>query len=310
MQSTSRHRDARSRDWLLPAALSLVFAAGCSVLTDTAGLFPDVVPGDAGDQTGDGSVISDGAVEDEGAHTPSDASTDQGSPEDSATADGSGDGSTACPPPVAYFSLDTAAVVGTTVKDISGSGNDGVVMGDPSSVVPGKFGDAIQFSSTGSTYITSNVVLGTDANAVFTFAFWYQRAGTADETLLMVPSNDPRYSLWLTGNNLCFDTGNFDCWGIQDSTLYDRWVHVVAEFHNGLVTQDQLYVDGIKRSLTCATTGGFGPCTTSRTLASPLTIGGTPDFVFHGAIDDFRIYDRALTSGEVQAIFSGKCQPP
>jgi hypothetical protein len=86
---------------------------------------------------------------------------------------------------------------------------------------------------------------------------------------------------------------------------FGEWYHVVATVADGRHT---LYVDGIRHD---AVDGDL-----RSHPDQPLHIGrkGTaePWFFFQGAVDDVRIYDRALTPGEVQELFGegGFTKPP
>ncbi len=90
---------------------------------------------------------------------------------------------------------------------------------------------------------------------------------------------------------------------VTDSTFY----HHVAVTKNG--TTVTFYVDGV----------GVQASPFTRTLAASTTlmIGARTDSFsnfFHGAIDEVRFFDRALTAAEISAIVdpgsAGKCKPP
>ena len=85
----------------------------------------------------------------------------------------------------------------------------------------------------------------------------------------------------------------------------NTWVHLAGTFDG---TTFRFYTNG---QLAAAGPGSLGPATTH-----PLTIGasGSCGWRFAGLIDEVAIYNRALTSTEVTAIYtagsSGKCRPP
>ncbi len=208
---------------------------------------------------------------------------------------------------LAHYSMDPSAVMGTRVVDSSGHGNDATLVGFPASpLTPGRFGDALAFPTT-SAYVDvpSTLAFDTSPGGVNTISLWFYRGSSpaVDDVLVYFPP-DPRYDLWLTGDgNLCINTGNYDCWGIQDATLLDRWVHVVAVLANGPTTGGELWVNGVKRTLSCPVSdGGFQPCTASRTIAPPYSLGGRTDFFFHGRIDEARFYSRRLDPSEIAAL--------
>jgi hypothetical protein len=90
-----------------------------------------------------------------------------------------------------------------------------------------------------------------------------------------------------------------------------RWFHFALVFDGSLPETErvQLYVDGIPGNLS-RHVGRFG--VTTETSDQEVTIGGThepgnplaPANFYRGTIDDIRIYDRALSQGEIEALAS------
>ena len=62
---------------------------------------------------------------------------------------------------------------------------------------------------------------------------------------------------------------------------------------------------------TCIDIGSGTDCGVDAGATEPVTFGGTAStgFTFLGLLEDIRVYDRALTSAEVQAIYSGAACP-
>ncbi|MDB5215408.1 MAG: hypothetical protein JWO86_3335 [Myxococcaceae bacterium] len=291
-------RRPRSR-WGLRGAATAAFVAmvaGCTFITNLDGLAGPVPPDDA-------SLPLDGG--------------------DSALAEAASDGAAtdgaACTPVtnglLGHWTMDTASVLGTRVADTSGKGNDGTIFGAAPAIVPGRFGEALEFpaSSASSTHVeVPSLSLDTAASGVTSISLWFFRSGVGiDDVLIDIPGS-PRFDLWLTGDSghlLCFNTqSNSDCWGIDDPDLRDRWVHVVALFHNGPLTASEMFVDGKKRVLTCTSEPGQA-CDAVRTVGLPLSLGGRNDFFFHGRLDDVRVYRRGLTAVEVAALHDGTACP-
>lgn len=87
---------------------------------------------------------------------------------------------------------------------------------------------------------------------------------------------------------------------IPDSTTLpqNEWVHVAAVYNGSLMF---IYQEGIEIAIR-QNTGDI----TQATPQAPAWLGGNPPIPterpWHGGIDDFRIYDRALTGGEIQAL--------
>ncbi len=213
-----------------------------------------------------------------------------------------------------HWTMDTSTVNGTQLLDTSGHGNDGTLVGfpTPATVPGGRFGDSLAYPSSGAYVNIPTLALDPSSGAVNSISLWYYRANNVSisDVLVLMP-NSPRYALWLTertGLFLCINTASNDCFGVQDSTLHDRWVHVVAMFSNGPTVQSSLYIDGQDRNPSCQSSG-FSACSMQRTVASPVVLGGESTFYFQGWLDEVRIYNRALSASEVTSLYEGTACP-
>jgi hypothetical protein len=216
-----------------------------------------------------------------------------------------------------HWTMDNTTINATQLTDTSGNGNNGTLVGFPTpATAPGKFGQALAYPSSSTAYVTIPTLgLNQSSGTVNSVSLWYYRAAspTVDDVLILLPDS-PRYDLWLgeqaSSYFLCFNTGSSDCYGVQNSTLHDRWVHVVAMFWNGPTVQSSLYIDGQNASPACLGGSGFsGSCGVQRSVAVPVLLGGQHDFMFHGLLDEIRIYDRALTAGEITALYKNTACP-
>lgn len=264
---------------------------------------------------------SNGAAADAGSNPSEGGGASSGGTEPSTPAPDAGDGG--CPTGlVGRWTFDVGTINGSVVADMSGANRSGTLSGNdgPPMSAPGRFGDGLQFQATPSRVTIPNVALDTNANAKNTVSLWFFRAagggGGIDEVLFDMP-NEPRYDLWLTHAGtteyLCINTREFDCWGVEASTvggLRDRWVHVAVVLNNGRTNQTSLYLDGVKRSPTCHTSAGFNDCIHSRTVANPVVLGSGDgsSYPWRGRLDDVRIYSRALGDAEIKSIYDGACQ--
>jgi hypothetical protein len=216
-----------------------------------------------------------------------------------------------------HWTMDNATIHGTQLTDMSGNQNNGTLVGFPTpATVSGKFGQALAYPSSSTAYVNiPTLALDQSPGATNSVSLWYYR-GTSpsiSDVLVLMPDS-PRYDLWVGQESssyfLCVNTGSGDCYGVQNSTLHDRWVHVVAMFWNGPTVQSSLYVDGQNASPACLSGPGFsGSCNVQRTVAAPVVLGGQHDFMFHGLLDEVRIYNRGLTAREVTALYEGTVCP-
>ena len=210
--------------------------------------------------------------------------------------------------------MDAASISGTTLADSSGNHNDGTLVGSfpQTPTAQGRFGDALVYPATGTAYARiPQLALDQASGGINSISLWffYRSGRTSNDVLALLP-NAPRYDLWFhNSNDLCINTGMGECWGIHDTTFLDRWVHVVATFVNGSISQDNLYVDGKGRNAACLA-AGYATCSgVNRSATTPVELGGESDFPFRGMLDEVRIYNRALTGTEVSTLYSGTACP-
>ena len=204
---------------------------------------------------------------------------------------------------VSYWSFDNIA--GKTVKDDFGK-NDGTITGSPE-IVAGKFGTCLKFSSTkGDDFVLVNddpsldVVADTDCSV----ELWLNLVEVRQQMILLKGSDAFGFGYALVMNR--FDTPNINlvkC-GVADQNkeyTFDanNWYHVVAV---QTAPQVEYFVNG-------KSVGVFANASAyTANLAGPLKMGGGNTFGdiadLNGLIDELRIYDRALSAGEVQQNFA------
>jgi MSHA biogenesis protein MshQ len=212
---------------------------------------------------------------------------------------------------IGHWTMDAASISGTRLADSSSNHNDGTLVGFPQNpTAPGRFGEALVYPATTANVRVAQLGLDQASGGINSVSMWFFHGsgGTISDVLALLP-NSPRYDLWLaSGSDLCINTGRGECWGIRNNTLLDRWVHVVAVFVNGSISQGSLYVDGKNGNAACLS--GYAACNgVNGTAALPVELGGESDFPFHGMLDEVRIYNRALTAGEVSTLYSGMACP-
>lgn len=206
--------------------------------------------------------------------------------------------------PVAYYPLGETS--GSTVTEISGSGNNATIT---SQVILGASGPPIgspsaayQFNGIlnhGGTVQLSLPAINTAAGTYNTVAFWMKWDGTQN----IMPFGFTLYDLWFSGGRFGFNTAAGDLLGTASSSLANQWVHVVAEFYNGDVTQSKLFINGVQQSLTQSAT----PSQTTAFATPNAQISGWRQdnfYRFSGALSEFAIYKQALSSGQVTALYN------
>jgi hypothetical protein len=211
--------------------------------------------------------------------------------------------------PLVYLQL--GETTGAVATDVMGA-HDGTItlgaglsQGVPGAIV-GSSDGAVSFTHLGAGRIdlslpTINTTPGTDVSV----EFWMKWSGDPSD---MMPFGFQSYSLLLwnslsPNNAFGFNTGNGDLFGIQGSPVLafaNRWVHVVAVLRNAATPSDisssKLYID----SATQVSSQTATPL--AATASSALRISSWPQstsYLFDGSIDEFAVYNFALTPHQI-----------
>jgi glucose/arabinose dehydrogenase len=193
---------------------------------------------------------------------------------------------------VGAWSFDEAS--GTTATDASGSGNNGAISGPARTA--GKFGNALSFDGVND-WVTVNDANSLDLTNRMTLEAWVRPTGLGDwrTVLLKERPGHLAYALYGSTDNgrpagHVFTNADIALRG-PSALVANTWSHL-AFTYDGATTR--LYVNGTQVA-TAALTGN------ALTSSSPLRIGGNSVWGewFSGAIDEVRIYNRALTATEI-----------
>jgi hypothetical protein len=202
---------------------------------------------------------------------------------------------------IGYWNFDEGS--GTVAHDSSGSGYNGTVNG--ATWTSGKINSALNFNGPTSDVLTPGIALG---NA-FSISAWVNPAVNNQTEFGRIAETQYNGGLYLgvdaTGNNYKFivNTGtgttgscgaSFGC--AQGGAVTSGWHLVTATFDGATAI---LYVDNA--------IVGSDTFTAPGTTNYPLYIGryyGGTGYGWNGGIDEVRLYNRALTSAEVTAIFN------
>ncbi|MFC7133590.1 MULTISPECIES: LamG domain-containing protein [Salinibaculum] len=202
---------------------------------------------------------------------------------------------------VGYWPLDT--VWDGTAEDLSGSGNDGTIIGDISSV-SGQVANAGSFDGDGD-YI--EIGPGPSVGNAFTLATWLQGSGFSHTQYPLAVSkwqagqnrdyligyNGPEGKLYAQFNEE--PTGNKNTmFGPAPTT--GTWYHCVLTY-DGTSGTGKFYVNG---SEVDSSSGPFNE-TSSNLVIGSKDGGGN---VWDGLIDDVRVYARALSDAEVTKLYN------
>ncbi len=213
---------------------------------------------------------------------------------------------------VGYWPFEDAG--GTLIADRSGAGNNGTLFrGDATTWTDGHIGSALYCDGVSAAYvaIASSPALQL-ANSALTFAAWVRCEDTERDAPILAKEGDAGFSYWFG----CFPSAKFGVllsrngseWTTDDrdngAITAGEWTHLVSVWDGHTVRH---YQD----SRIVAEGAAFtAPVWAAGTL---ITIGVNSewDFTrFKGAIDDLRVYSRALSAAEVVALYEYRGGPP
>ncbi|MCB2181050.1 MAG: hypothetical protein KQH63_03365 [Desulfobulbaceae bacterium] len=205
---------------------------------------------------------------------------------------------------VAYWSLDETS--GTTAADSIGS-NDGTVI-NATWTSSGMFDNALSFD--GDDYMEVPDSESLDITEELTIELWFQPSVTYDATLanyvVLVDRQwsavTDSYFLGINGDgklHLGSYGGNIQ--STQSSWDAGTGYHVVGTYRNvGGAYSGELYINGVAETLSASSLDAMAGG------SQKIGIGGSDRFIkFNGTIDEVVIYNRTLTSSEVQDRYSG-----
>ena len=205
-----------------------------------------------------------------------------------------------------YWPLD--ATNGTSARDLSGNGNNGVVTGATWNA-NGRVNSCLSFDGLNNFVQVTNPVEND-----FSLAFWvkttqtgggpqwYNGAGLVDGDYLGV-AND--FGTALVGRKFGFGVGNPDTTILSTTAINDgAWHHCVATRQQASGSLS-VYVDGSLQATGSA--GRNSQNASTRLRFGALASGGG---YFNGSLDEIRIFPRALGSNEVAALYESNISAP
>lgn len=194
-------------------------------------------------------------------------------------------------------------------KDRSGNNNHGDV--DGATAAAGKIGQALSFNGS-SNYVTIGDVLDFNYNGQFSVSAWIKpNALPGNDSYKCIVSkmdNEAPLSGWYFGLwnslgqlGLYYDdnSGNQTMATTNEIINTGIWQHVVGVYNNETIT---IYLNGVPQSNSETATAA----TSSVNNNVPLCIGcddNATDEIFDGAIDEVRVYSRALSPAEIGDLY-------
>lgn len=200
---------------------------------------------------------------------------------------------------VAAYGFDEG--VGATVSDSSGTGNDGTVSGADWEA-EGRFGGALDFDGVDDAVVVADDD-SLDMSNALTLSAWIKPDDLTQSWRHIFSKQDGTEAVYGLAADAPFGGPALGVYGTSGlhlaaastSLVEDEWAHLAATW-NG--ESGRVYLDGVLIESQAIDD-------TAITSTGDLRIGGAAMFgfesFFDGLIDEARVYDRALSAGEVQA---------
>jgi Concanavalin A-like lectin/glucanases superfamily/Glycosyl hydrolases family 2, sugar binding domain/Glycosyl hydrolases family 2 len=217
--------------------------------------------------------------------------------------DGSG-GNVPQPPPgtpgltgVGYWPMDEGS--GTVTADAAGD-HDGTLVNGPT-WTPGTSGSAVQFNGTNQYVDTGAAIL--DTTGSYTTTAWVKLDSLGAFATAVSQDGDPHSAFFLqysgADNRFAFSFAGVRALA-PTAPETGRWYHLagVRDLTTGSLT---LYVDGQKAGTANAC---LGEGSSGHTVIGRAKFNGNPVDYWRGAVDQVRVYDRALSAAEVAQLYT------
>lgn len=183
---------------------------------------------------------------------------------------------------------------GTIATDSSGSGNNGTLVNGPMWTT-GQVGGALSFDGSDDRIDVSGI---TSTSGTYTFSLWMKQYFNGSNPILSLFFDSKSGRL-----QICYSCNNRSMIGYYDGSYHsfsnqpndNSWHHIVIVLDANTST-GSYYLDGSYVSNSDYTGVDIG----GMTMVGSSYYGG---FQFKGLIDDFRIYNRALTANEIKQLY-------
>lgn len=201
---------------------------------------------------------------------------------------------------VGYWPLNEGA--GTKADDVSGNSNTGSLVNSPA-WTSGKLGKALFFNG-GTSRVTIPNTTSISLGGAYTTSLWFKTTTANRRIMVKENSGNP------TNYSLQIDGSGYLSGGVYDGThnpSFSNTSKIVTDglWHHAVLVRDgvsklYVYVDNVPQSVT-DTTVGFTITDATASVILGMRNDGTSQFV--GSIDDFRIYNRALSATEIYNLY-------
>ena len=213
---------------------------------------------------------------------------------------------------VLWYPFEGASIVNGVVKNMFGSANDGKLFSIASSTFYqiGKIKQSVQFDGTNDYIRTASPPISHGPAVPYTVAFWmYKTANIANQSNFFSGdgggTNEFFASTLHNANGTMFGRickENVDCRDTPVSGVLPlrTWIHVGITY-DGVSTIQTLYINGASTTSSVNNLTGY---LTGTSAAAFVGSYKTPSLHFNGRMDDFRMYNRALSQTEMKVLYN------
>lgn len=200
---------------------------------------------------------------------------------------------------VGYWSFNGPDISGTTAYDRSGQGNNGTLTNGPTQAI-GKVGQALNFDGVDDYVVVGSLSNPPSINAITMSSWIYWKSSTESyNTILENYGGSSGYGILLRSDQKIasyFNNSGGYIDGGGSSVPFNTWTHIVSTYDGANV---KIYINGVLDQ-TLGWVGSFSNNTNLRIGHDQFGAGR----YFNGAIDDVRIYNRALSASEVKLLYN------
>ncbi|MEI6731661.1 MAG: LamG domain-containing protein, partial [archaeon] len=193
---------------------------------------------------------------------------------------------------------------GGAVKDSSGQGNDGTQFGGASLTSDGKFGNAVNFDSSGGRIEIPDSEKLRLASTPFSICAWVNLTELRSSSSFLSKGHDS-YSgggwvIWADYGNIQFWTTSGNQYGFNSNMVAGQWNYFCITGHPDSGTEAvSFYLNGQPDGST-----NMDPEIFAQT--DNLKFGGVPGWgsSFYGKMDEIGMWNRELSAGEISALYN------
>ena len=196
---------------------------------------------------------------------------------------------------------------GATASDASGNGNHGVVAGAGATwTTSGKYGGALSFNGSSGSVTVPNAP-SISLSSSYTLEAWVRPTALSGYQTILIKETTGGCSYWLQTNatGVSSGLGNGGCREHQSTTPavpVNQWSHLAAVFNDTANTYT-IYLNGVAVSTQSETAA---PVANSQALVFGQSgCSGCGFERWRGLFDDIRIYNRPLSTAEIQTDMNG-----